>query len=249
MSLLFFSSGAGMDYDWPYKLWPWYHAPKRGILCNTTVMMDSGVNDEPPPVDQLVHYQASHADIAVCPDVLGDPDATARRTEEWLPRIVAARPGVTTVLCTQGEIHDRILLMARFPSVAWVGAGLKSKAPGVPWTDEEREHILRELVPRVHSAGKRFHAFGLGVSRKWIELFRELRVDSFDAATAAMAAGFGRVLDDNLRQVSVGGASTLEAKRCRLMLNLHQIEYAITYGFDTRGGRTYIPGEGGDSDA
>lgn len=193
-------------------------------------MIDSGVKAEPPTVEQLLAAQERHADVAVCPDILGDPIATAERTRLWWPEIQRRRPQAETVLATQGSIEDRLRLMDEFPDTTYIGLGMWCKAPGVEWSDADREAVLRRMVPEIHARGKRVHVFGIGCRRRHLVWLRELQVESFDSSALVRAAVVGRVLDASCRQVRVGGPKHADAKRLRLYLSLANLSWAIDNG-------------------
>lgn len=225
---MFWCSGSGLTFDYPWKLIPWYEKPRGGA---SVWMIDSGVKATPPTIDELVEAQVQHADIAVNPDILGDFEATMDRTAEWLPKIREQLPQAPLVLCTHGSIDQRLWAAELFPECRFVGLGLCLKRPEVPWSNEEREEILRAVVPVVHRMGRRVHVFGIGCTRKHLELFRELRVDSFDSSAPLLAAANGRVFNDDLKQIRIGGSNSADAKRLRAYINLGQIRRAIEEGF------------------
>lgn len=225
--MIFWCSGSGVTFDWPCKLIPWYEKPRGGA---SRWMIDSGVKAEPPTVEQLLEKQAQYADVAVSPDILGDPVATAERTRLWWPEIRRRRPQAETVLATQGTVDDRLRLMDEFPDSTYVGLGLWCRAPGVEWKDTDRERTLRAMVPEIHARGKRVHVFGIGCRRLHMEWLRELGVDSFDSSALVRAAVCGRVLDASCRQIRVGGPKHADAKRLRLYLSLANLSWAIDNG-------------------
>ena len=115
--MIFWCQGAGLDFDYALKLVPWY---ERVRGCSSLVMIDSGVKREPPEIAKLAEIQIARADVAVAPDVLGDPAATDARTEEWLTHM-ASHEHITRVVCTQGTIQERICTMLRFKGRRWAG--------------------------------------------------------------------------------------------------------------------------------
>ena len=218
--MMFWCQGAGLDFDYALKLVPWYERARGG---SSMLMLDSGVRQDPPDVAELAKIQIERADVAVCPDILGDPVATADRTETWL-RLMEPYPQIIRVLCTQGEIEERIDLMRRFAGrVQWAGAGLACKSPGVRWTDEEREDVLCACVPEAHRLGMRFHAFGIGCTLRQLTTMHALGVDSFDSSTPVLIAQFGKVLDEGLNQIQIGGTIDQSYKRLLVGISLRSV--------------------------
>lgn len=232
--MMFWCSGSGLTFEYPRKLIPWYERPRGGA---SEWMVDSGVKAEPPTIEQLISTQLKYADVAVSPDILGDPEATAKRTAEWLPEITDRAPHVTRLLATQGTIIDRLRLMDRFPDVHWVGMGLNHSTPGVRWSNEDREAILHAMVPQIHARGKRVHVFGIGCTAHFLKVFRDLRVDSFDSSSPLQAARTGHVYDTMLRQVHIGGLDDADTRRLRVYLNLSQLRRAMDQGCSEQGER------------
>jgi len=222
--MMFWCQGAGLDFPYALKLVPWYERTRGG---QSMLMVDSGVRSEAPDVHELAAHQLDYADVAVCPDILGDAALTVARTEEWLP-LMDARPQVIRVLCTQGTIDERIAMIDRFAScVQWSGAGLAQKSPGVPFDDDERDEILEAVVPVAHEHGLKFHAFGIGATLRQLRTLHRLGVDSFDSSTPVLLAGFGKVLDEDLNQVRIGGVLDAAHKRNLVALFLRSISNAI----------------------
>lgn len=226
--MIFWCSGSGLAFDYPFKLIPWYRRPEGGA---SLWMIDSGVRAEPPTVDELVDAQVKYADVAVNPDVLGDPVFTMLRTAEWIEKIKKRKPWCRLVICTQGNIQERLLQVDTFPDADAYGIGMFQEYPGIPWTQEGREKALREFVPAVHARGKAVHIFGIGCTKTHMTLFRELKVDSFDSSAAIRAAVCGKILNSSLKQIHVGGGTNADTKRIRLYLNLSQVRHAIINGF------------------
>lgn len=222
--MMFWCQGAGLDFDYALKLVPWY---ERVRGASSMLMVDSGVRGTPPVVRDLAQLQCAHADVAVCPDILGDASATEARTDEWLTWM-DEQPNVIRVLCTQGTIAERIALVKKFDGrFQWAGAGLAQKAPGVPFTDDEREEILDTLVPVVHAHRMKFHAFGIGTTLRQLKTLHRLSVDSFDSSTPVLIAGFGKVLDECLNQVALGGTLDQAYKRLLVAISIRNISAAV----------------------
>jgi queuine/archaeosine tRNA-ribosyltransferase len=221
---MFWSSGSGLTFDYPLKLIPWYKRPCGGA---SMWMIDSGVKAEPPTIEQLLRSQILWADVAVCPDILGNAKETIKRTKLWFPEIKKRKPQVKTVVCTQGTDDERRRIMDAFPDADMYGAGLNQDGNKKRFTDEERERIMRWLVPEVHDRGKKVHIFGLGCRLRQLELFCELGVDSFDSSTVVMIAAKGRALDSELHQIRMTDGGTADDKRMLVGLSLRNIELAL----------------------
>jgi len=221
--VIFWCQGAGIEFTWPLKLVPWYEKPRNGSCM---LMVDSGVK-RPTTVEHLASIQKACADVAVCPDILGDYHETRNRTAEWLDLMKGHRH-ITRVLCTQGTTQERMRLIDEFgDQFDWCGAGLVCCAPGVKFTDEQRIEILEEMVPYAHAAGLKFHAFGIGCTMKQIKVMHRLGVDSFDSSTPVIIAAFGKALSENLDQVYIGGDGGKEQKRRLVEVSLCGISTAI----------------------
>lgn len=222
--MMFWSSGSGLTFNHPLKLIPWYKRPCGGA---SMWMIDSGVKAEPPPIEKLLNSQIMWADVAVCPDILGDAHGTIARTREWFPQIKERKPAAKTVVCTQGTDAERMKIMDTFPDADWYGAGLNQDGDKKAFTDAERERILRWLVPEIHARGKRVHIFGIGCRMPQLELFVELGVDSFDSSTVVLIAAHGKALNGDLKQIHMTYGGTADDKRKLVDLSLRNIDLAL----------------------
>ena len=224
--MMFWCSGSGVTFDYPLKLIPWYERPRGGA---SLWMVDSGVKADPPTVEELLRSQEAFADVAVCPDILGNASATIERTKMWMPEITRLCPEVTRVVCTQGTDDERRRIMDEFPGAHYYGAGLNDIAPGVRCTPEERERILRWFVPEVHARGKKVHIFGIGTSDPYLNLFYEIGVDSFDTSTVVRAAAHGQFLNHDLIKIKATQSRLADDKRHLIALSIRNIEDRMAY--------------------
>ena len=226
----FWLSAGRVRTSYPWQLIPWYDVKSMCNQNHVEYMVDSGVRREPPSIDDLVGAQLI-ANVAVAPDVLGDPGATIERTKLWLPQIRAASPRAELVLCTQGNMDGRIAMVGMFrDQIDVFGAGLAQRLPGIDYTPRERMDIIERLTPVVHAVGARFHVFGTGCTGGMLGAMLAAGVDSFDSASPIIAASMGRVYNADLRQVSIGGGTIKSAIDARLSVNLSQLAHAMRKG-------------------
>jgi hypothetical protein len=161
-----------------------------------TFILDSGIGDDVTNAEVLDLAEQYNADFVVAKDYLHDHDKTTESIHEFIDLYESHPCDATPMIPLQPPHADHYQDVPGFDTYVLGGmaTGETTDAQAIKWVRE-----FRDVAPDVY-------AHGLGVGGG-IEFTRAVAskgwLDSIDCSTPEVAASFGCVLDEQLRQQQV----------------------------------------------